>query len=156
MQDVVKIENRTSCIFLCSFHFLLYIGWTGETDLDKVRGYIDNFIFQNQENGYCVLTLNTEDGELTCVGILHGVSEGMNVEFSGSYTEHPAYGRQFKVESYEEKEPEDEFGMERYLGSGAIKGVGAALAARIVRKFKRHVSCDRRGAGAFGGNQRDQ
>lgn len=137
MQDVVKIENRTSCIFLCSFRFLLYIGWTGETDLDKVRGYIDNFIFQNQENGYCVLTLNTEDGELTCVGILHGVSEGMNVEFSGSYTEHPAYGRQFKVESYEEKEPEDEFGMERYLGSGAIKGVGAALAARIVRRFKK-------------------
>lgn len=105
--------------------------------LEKVTGYIDNFIFQNQENGYCVLTLVTDDGELTCVGVLQGVAEGMNVEFSGSYTEHPAYGTQFKVESYEEKEPEDEIAIERYLGSGAVKGVGAALAARIVRKFGR-------------------
>lgn len=103
--------------------------------MEKVTGYIDNFIFQNQENGYCVLTLVTQDGELTCVGTLHGASEGMNVEFTGGYTEHPAYGRQFKIESYEEKEPEDELGIERYLGSGAIRGVGAALAARIVRRF---------------------
>jgi exodeoxyribonuclease V alpha subunit len=105
--------------------------------LEKVTGYIDNFIYRNQDNGYCVLTLNTEDGGLTCVGTLQGVVEGMNVEFTGSYTEHPSYGRQFRVESYEEKEPEDEFAIERYLGSGAVKGIGAALAARIVRKFGR-------------------
>lgn len=103
--------------------------------MEKVTGYVDNFIFQNQENGYSVLTLVTEEGELTCVGTLHGVAAGMNVEFTGSYTEHPSYGRQFKVEAYEEKEPEDEFAIERYLGSGSIKGVGAALAARIVRRF---------------------
>ena len=103
--------------------------------MEKVTGYIDNFIYQNKENGYCVLTLVTEGGELTCVGTLQGVTAGMNVAFTGSYTEHPSYGRQFKVESYEEKEPEDEFAIERYLGSGAIKGIGAALAARIVRKF---------------------
>lgn len=107
--------------------------------MEKVTGYIDNFIFQNEENGYCVLALETEEGELTCVGSLRGVAEGMNVVFTGSYIEHPSYGRQFKVESYEEKEPEDEFGMERYLGSGAIKGVGAALAARIVKKFGRET-----------------
>lgn len=112
---------------------------TGDTVLEKVTGYIDNFIFQNEENGYCVLALETEEGELTCVGSLRGVAEGMNVVFTGSYIEHPSYGRQFKVESYEEKEPEDEFGMERYLGSGAIKGVGAALAARIVKKFGRET-----------------
>ena len=105
--------------------------------MEKVTGYIDNFIYRNQDNGYCVLTLNTEDGGLTCVGTLQGVVEGMNVEFTGSYTEHPSYGRQFRVESYEEKEPEDEFAIERYLGSGAVKGIGAALAARIVRKFGR-------------------
>ena len=75
--------------------------------MEKVAGYIDNFIFQNEENGYCVLTLVTEDGELTCVGVLHGVTAGMNVAFTGSYTEHPSYGRQFKVQSYEEKEPEE-------------------------------------------------
>ncbi len=103
--------------------------------MEKVTGYIDNFIYQNKENGYCVLNLATEDGELTCVGTLQGITAGMNVAFTGSYTEHPAYGRQFKVESYEEKEPEDEFAIERYLGSGAIKGIGAALAARIVRRF---------------------
>lgn len=103
--------------------------------MEKVTGYIHNFIYQNQENGYAVLTMHTEDGELTCVGILHGVSEGMSVEFTGSYTTHPSYGRQFKVDSYMEKEPEDELAVERYLGSGAIKGIGAALAARIVRKF---------------------
>ena len=103
--------------------------------MEKVTGYIDNLIYQNKENGYCVLTLVTEGGELTCVGTLQGVTAGMNVAFAGSYTEHPSYGRQFKVESYEEKEPEDEFAIERYLGSGAIKGIGAALAARIVRKF---------------------
>lgn len=103
--------------------------------MEKVTGYIDNFIYQNKENGYCVLTLATEEGELTCVGTLQGITAGMNVAFTGSYTEHPAYGRQFRVESYEEKEPKDEFAIERYLGSGAIKGVGVALAARIVRKF---------------------
>lgn len=105
--------------------------------MEKVTGYIDSFIFRNEENGYCVLSLVTDDGELTCVGTLQGVTEGMNVEFSGNFTEHPSYGRQFKAESYEEKEPEDEFAIERYLGSGAVKGVGAALAARIVRKFGR-------------------
>ena len=103
--------------------------------MDKVTGYIDNFIFQNEENGYRVLTLATEEGELVCVGVLNGVAEGMSVEFSGSYTEHPAYGRQFKVESYEEKEPEDALAVARYLGSGAIKGIGKALAKRIVQKF---------------------
>ena len=71
--------------------------------MEKVTGYIDNFIYRNQDNGYCVLTLNTEDGGLTCVGTLQGVVEGMNVEFTGSYTEHPSYGRQFRVESYEDR-----------------------------------------------------
>lgn len=129
MQDVAEWKK-----YILHFSCL-----TGDTVLEKVTGYIDNFIFQNEENGYCVLALETEEGELTCVGSLRGVAEGMNVAFTGSYIEHPSYGRQFKVESYEEKEPEDEFGMERYLGSGAIKGVGAALAARIVKKFGRET-----------------
>ncbi len=60
----------------------------------------------------------------------------MNIEASGDYTDHPTYGKQFKVESFEEKAPEDEEAIERYLGSGAIRGIGLALAARIVRRFK--------------------
>ena len=59
-----------------------------------------------------------------------------NIEAQGEYTEHPTYGQQFKVTSFEEKAPEDEEAIERYLGSGAIKGIGLAMAARIVRRFK--------------------
>ena len=79
--------------------------------------------------------LAADEEELTCVGAMSGITEGMNVALKGDFTEHPSYGRQFKVSSYEEKEPEDAFAIERYLGSGAIKGIGVALAARIVRKF---------------------
>ena len=104
--------------------------------VEKVTGFIDHFIFQNQENGYSILILKTDKEELTCVGVLAGISEGMNVELTGEYTTHATYGRQFRAVSYEEKELEGEVAIERYLGSGAIKGVGAALAARIVRKFQ--------------------
>lgn len=70
------------------------------------------------------------------MGTFSAIAEGENIEATGEYTEHPTYGRQFKVDSFEEKAPEDEEAIERYLGSGAIKGIGLALAARIVRRFK--------------------
>jgi exodeoxyribonuclease V alpha subunit len=70
------------------------------------------------------------------VGTFPDIADGMMIEAQGEYTEHPTYGRQFKVTSFEEKSPEGELAIERYLGSGAIKGVGIALAARIVRRFK--------------------
>lgn len=70
-----------------------------------------------------------------CGGI-SDIAEGENIKAKGSYTEHPTYGRQFQVKSFEEKAPQDEVAIERYLGSGAIKGIGIALAARIVRRFK--------------------
>ena len=73
--------------------------------------------------------------ELTCVGTLPMIGEGELIEASGDYIEHAAYGKQFRIESYETKVPQDSVALERYLGSGAIKGVGAALAARIVRRF---------------------
>jgi exodeoxyribonuclease V alpha subunit len=81
------------------------------------------------------MVLVTEGEEITCTGVLSYIGEGEKVELQGQYTSHPSYGEQFKVESYVVKEPEDEESVERYLGSGAIKGVGAALAARIVRRF---------------------
>ena len=89
--------------------------------MEKVTGYIHNFIYQNQENGYTVLTLHTDDGELTCVGMMNGVSEGMIVEFSGRYTAHPSYGRQFRVETYEEKEPEDEAAYLAFLENASAR-----------------------------------
>ena len=103
--------------------------------MEHITGYVDHIIFQNADNGYTVLELMTDGTMTTCVGTLMGLTDGMNVELEGEYTEHPSYGRQFKAAHYVEKEPEDELAIERYLGSGAIKGVGAALAARIVRRF---------------------
>lgn len=83
-----------------------------------------------------MLNLVSGEDEITCVGIFSAIAEGENIEAQGEYTEHPTYGQQFKVTSFEEKAPEDEEAIERYLGSGAIKGIGLAMAARIVRRFK--------------------
>ena len=105
--------------------------------METIQGYVDHIIYRNAENGYTVLVLVCEEEELTCVGIFSDIVEGENIEAKGEFTEHPAYGRQFKVSSFEEKAPEDEVAIERYLGSGAIKGIGLALAARIVRRFKK-------------------
>ncbi len=105
--------------------------------METIKGYVDHIIYRNVENGYTVLVLVCEEEEITCVGIFSDIVEGENIEAQGEYTEHPAYGRQFKVHSFEEKAPEDEMAIERYLGSGAIKGIGVALAARIVRRFKK-------------------
>lgn len=105
--------------------------------MEVIKGYVDHIIYRNTENGYTVLELICEEEELTCVGIFSDIVEGENIEARGEYTDHPTYGRQFKVHSFEEKAPEDEIAIERYLGSGAIKGIGVALAARIVRRFKK-------------------
>lgn len=105
---------------------------------EVVEGCIEHIIFRNEENGYTVLALHGEE-EITCVGNFPYISEGEFIKANGSYTEHPIYGQQFLVESYEMNEPEDLFSVERYLGSGAIKGIGPALAARIVKKFKENT-----------------
>lgn len=104
--------------------------------LEILAGYVEHIVYQNRDNGYTVLNLACEDGEVTCVGIFHGISEGESIEVKGEYTTHPSYGLQLKAESFEIKAPEDLMSIERYLGSGAVKGVGVALAARIVRRFK--------------------
>ena len=104
---------------------------------ETVTGYIDHVIFRNEDNGYTVMVLKgMEEGqELTCVGTFPAITQGVSIEASGNYTTHPVYGKQFQISSYVEKMPEDALAMERYLGSGAIKGIGAALAGRIVRHF---------------------
>lgn len=104
---------------------------------ETVTGYIDHVIFRNDDNGYTVMVLKgmEEEQELTCVGTFPAITQGASIEATGNYITHPVYGKQFQISSYTEKMPEDALAMERYLGSGAIKGIGAALAARIVRRF---------------------
>ena len=104
--------------------------------METITGFVEHIVFRNEENGYTVLNLAVEEDEVTCVGVFRFISEGESVELKGEYTVHPSYGPQFQVESYAIKAPQDIVSIERYLGSGAIKGVGAALAARIVRRFK--------------------
>lgn len=103
--------------------------------MEEVTGYVEHIVFRNAENGYTVMNFAGEEDEITCVGTFSVVSEGMYLKLRGEYIDHPTYGVQLKVESFEERAPEDVQSIERYLGSGAVKGVGAALAARIVKKF---------------------
>ncbi len=103
--------------------------------METISGYVEHIIFQNSENGYTVLNLMAEGDEITCVGMCKGLTQGENITAQGEFVEHPVYGSQFKMSSYQTVAPKDSAGMERYLGSGAIKGVGASLAARIVKKF---------------------
>ena len=107
-----------------------------QTEDETINGYVDHIIYRNADNGYTVLVMICDEEEVTCVGTFSDIAEGENIEAHGNYNDHPTYGRQFAVKSFEEKAPKDEMAIERYLGSGAIKGVGIALAARIVRHFK--------------------
>ena len=120
----------------------------------KIKGYVERVIYTNEENGHSILevTLSSEEvkniikenpdiepdlsDELVCTGVLYLIHPGEYIVFSGNFVMHPSYGLQFKVTGYEETQPEDLATMERYLGSGAIKGIGPALAGRIVRRFK--------------------
>ena len=101
-----------------------------------VTGFVEKIKFRNEDNGYTVMSVSSEGEEYILVGTFQYIGEGEMIEATGTMTEHPVYGEQLAVESYEIKAPEDVTAMERYLGSGAIKGVGVALAARIVRRFK--------------------
>lgn len=104
--------------------------------MEQVKGYIDHIIYQNKENGYAVLSFVAENEELVCVGSFKNVEAGETLEIQGNYVEHPVYGFQLKAESFRVTPPDDMVSMERYLSSGAIKGIGEALARRIIRTFK--------------------
>jgi exodeoxyribonuclease V alpha subunit len=109
--------------------------WDKGAEMEEIRGFVDHIIFRNQENGYTVLNLISDGEEQTCVGTFPTVDEGMSLTARGEYTTHPSYGQQFRIYEYEETMLEDAVSAERYLGSGAIRGIGAALAARIVKRF---------------------
>ena len=103
--------------------------------MERVKGYVEHIIYRNRDNGYTVMNLVSDGEEIVCVGSFRAIDQGETLEVTGTYVEHPMYGTQLKVETYQVTEPDDAESMERYLGSGAVKGIGAALAARIVKKF---------------------
>ena len=102
---------------------------------ETINGYIERITFRNEENGYTVAVLQTGGDEITCVGIMPGIAPGESIEAEGSYTDHPVYGRQFKALNVTPVAPRDEISLLRYLGSGAVRGVGEKLAERIIKKF---------------------
>ncbi len=104
--------------------------------METVKGYVEHIVYRNPGNGYTVLELATGSETYTLVGTLPHVSEGEPLEAEGTFVNHPSYGKQLSVERYQITAPEDVISIERYLGSGAVKGIGPQLAARIVKKFK--------------------
>lgn len=104
---------------------------------EKLKGYVEKIRFRNEVNGYTVFDLSCTDesDDMTCVGNLPFVNEGEHVEVTGTYMEHRTYGLQFSVSSLEVIKIDDNMSIERYLASGAIKGIGAVMAKRIVDKF---------------------
>lgn len=103
--------------------------------METIKGYIEHFIYQNEQNGYVVMVLIMKGREITCVGHCRDLSVGETIEAEGEYIQNPVYGKQFQITNYKVVPPADKDSMERYLGSGAIKGIGQALAARIVKEF---------------------
>ena len=105
--------------------------------MESIQGLVEHIVYHNDTNGYTVFSLMCQGEEIVCVGNVTSLDEGEYLKAEGEYTEHQVYGRQFKVTSMSVEVPEDEYSIERYLGSGAIRGVGPSLAARIVKKFKK-------------------
>ncbi len=103
--------------------------------MDTIKGYVEHIIYRNDANHYTVLELVADGKAVTAVGTFDSIDEGETLEAQGEYVRHELYGKQFKVVGYRSMLPEDVVSIERYLGSGAVKGVGASLAARIVARF---------------------
>ncbi len=103
--------------------------------MEEITGYVENIIYRNADNGYTVLDFVVDEFLITCTGLFPTVGEGENLLLRGDYVDHPTYGKQFKAVSYEAVAPTDAASMERYLGSGAIRGIGPKLAARVVKLF---------------------
>ncbi len=103
--------------------------------MEKMVGIVEDIIYRNENNGYTILAVSTDQGEKTCVGTMFQLSVGEEISMEGHYTTHSIYGLQFNVESFTTNIPHEKNAFERYLGSGAIKGIGPVLASKIVEAF---------------------
>ena len=108
---------------------------TSNSNFVELEGKINHIVFRSEESGYTVFTIETEGEECTCVGSFSHIVVSEKIKAKGRWKEHPTYGRQFFVEEYQLEEPDSIFGIEEYLASGAVKGIGKAIAKRIVKKF---------------------
>ena len=111
------------------------------SELVLLDGTVSSVIFRNEENGYTILRLESPDAEeeVTVVGIMPGISPGEGLSVHGQWTRHSTYGEQFKAEIVERRMPVGEKALLEYLASGAVKGVGAATARRLLDTFGEDV-----------------
>lgn len=100
-----------------------------------IEGTVENVLFRNEQNGYAVLDLNAGGELITVVGEIGDADEGEQLILEGSYVNHPRFGTQFQVQYCERKLPADALNIQKYLSSGAIKGIGPSLARKIVDVF---------------------
>ena len=100
--------------------------------MERIEGTVEDIIYRNEDNGYTVLTVATKDDELTVVGLMYGITVGEHIIAEGEYASHNIYGKQLQVTHIETNMPNEAAAIERYLGSGAIKGIGPSLATKIV------------------------
>lgn len=103
--------------------------------MPEIQGVVEDIIFQNEENGYIVAIIKNKDEKVTVVGCIPYLTEGQSLNLQGIWVKHPQFGEQFKVESYEEVLPSSILGIERYLSSGIISGIGPVTARKIVERF---------------------
>lgn len=105
--------------------------------MDHLTGTVERITFHNEENGYTVAQLTPEGKSytVTLIGNMLGINVGEHIEVTGQWASHPQYGRQFRVDAFHLKLPATAVGIEKYLGSGLVKGVGPVTARRIVRQF---------------------
>lgn len=108
---------------------------TVQKELIVIEGEVDNVLFRNSENGYIVLDLDTGSDLVTVVGELGNIDVGEELRLTGEYVNHPKFGSQFKAQICERKMPATSSAILKYLSSGAIKGIGPAMAKKIVDKF---------------------
>ncbi|WP_032121324.1 SF1B family DNA helicase RecD2 [Clostridium amazonitimonense] len=103
--------------------------------MEEIQGTVEDIIFQNEENGYVVAKIDAKKNVTVIVGCIPYITEGQNLKLIGEWVVHQQFGRQFKVSAAEEILPESLIGIERYLSSGMILGIGPVTAKKIVEKF---------------------
>lgn len=101
----------------------------------EIIGEIQDIIYRNEINGYTIASFETDEELTTVVGYLPFVNAGDTLKLIGKFVEHKEYGRQFKIDTFDKMMPQTMQALERYLSNGNIKGIGVALAKRIIKKF---------------------